>query len=183
MISEPGMSSFTLPVPTASGSRSSLQACLSPTGPPSDNVTLGPSSECVIAPPTDRLDGQGDDANRPGRKLQRTLKRPRRFESPVGRVTGDKGKKKKGNVIDTRNYQDDSYATRFCKQKSIDSSSILQSLRSVDCNLSEYAMFSNMGHVPIESDVMALHPVLPEAKNASIPAAIHASGESKMYLN
>lgn len=40
-------------------------------------------------------------------------------------------------------------------------------------------MFSDIGRVPIESDVMVLHPVLPEANNASISAAIPARGESE----
>lgn len=123
--SEPRMSSFNLPAPTASCSGSSLQACFSPAGPPSTSVTSGLPSKCVIAPPADQFDRQGVDADSPGRKLERTLKRPHWFESPVGRVTGDKCKKKKGNIICTKKAQDDSYAHGFYN-KSAESFSVLQ---------------------------------------------------------
>lgn len=166
------------PPPIASGSGSGLRVCLSPTGPPSAIVSLGQSSSCDIAPLTDRLDGQGDDAVRPGRNLHRTLKRPCRFESPVGWVTGDKGKKKKGNDINPRSSWDGSYAKKHFNNSDIASSSIIQSVDDAIFNHSEYANFSEMECVPIESDAMALHPVLPEAQNASILAAIQASGES-----
>lgn len=95
---EAGPSSHSLSAPSTCGSGSLTQVCFSITGPPSNLVASGLTADCVIAPPAEWLDGQGDYAVRPGRRLHRSLKRPRQFESPVRPVPGDRRKKKRGNT-------------------------------------------------------------------------------------
>lgn len=64
-----------LSAPSASYSGSLTRECFSFAGPPSDLNASGLTADCVIAPPAERFDGQGDDSVRPGRRLHRNLVR------------------------------------------------------------------------------------------------------------
>lgn len=86
-----GVYSFNCPPATTGISGSCAQSVFpSPDPPASVMMVLPPESD--LAQPSASYDGRDDAARRSGRHTTRSLKRPRRFDSPVRQVSAKKGK-------------------------------------------------------------------------------------------